>query len=137
MGSFWRKYIFFELKRYWGIIFHETEKRYKILRGIDSSFQNLSGISENLAQTLESLKNDHFNGRLLSKVHIVWTKTEHSNNPSWNRRGIQNLERNWRVVSKLTQEIWQILTRALENLKNFHLNGFLLSKVYIYIYCLS
>ena len=133
MGSFWRKYIFFELKRYWGIIFHETEKRYKILRGIDSSFQNLSGISQNLAQTLESLKNDHFNGRLLSKVHIVWTKTEHSNNPSWNRRGIQNLERNRRVVSKLTQEIWQILTRALENLKNFHLYGFLLNKVYIYI----
>ena len=40
MGSFWGKYIFFELKKYRGIIFHETEKRYKIWRGIDLSFQN-------------------------------------------------------------------------------------------------
>ena len=40
MGSFWAKYIFFELKKYRGIIFHETEERYKIWRGIDLSFQN-------------------------------------------------------------------------------------------------
>ena len=40
MGSFWGKYIFFELKKYRGIIFHEPEKRYKIWRGIDSSCQN-------------------------------------------------------------------------------------------------
>ena len=40
MGSFWGKYIFFELEKYRGIIFHETEKRYNIWRGIDLSFQN-------------------------------------------------------------------------------------------------
>ena len=40
MGSFWAKYILFELKKYRGIIFHETEERYKIWRGIDLSFQN-------------------------------------------------------------------------------------------------
>ena len=40
MGSFWAKYIFFELKKYRGIIFNETEERYKIWRGMDSSFQN-------------------------------------------------------------------------------------------------
>ena len=40
MGSFWGKYIFFELKKYRVIIFHEPEKRYKIWRGIDVSFQN-------------------------------------------------------------------------------------------------
>ena len=40
MGSFWAKYIFFELKKYRGIIFHETEEGYKIWRGIDLSFQN-------------------------------------------------------------------------------------------------
>ena len=40
MGSFWAKYVLFELKKYSGIIFHETEERYKIWRGIDSSFQN-------------------------------------------------------------------------------------------------
>ena len=40
MGSFWAEYILFELKKYRGVIFHETEKGYKIWRGIDLSFQN-------------------------------------------------------------------------------------------------
>ena len=40
MGSFWAKYILFELKNYRGIVFHETEEGYKIWRGIDLSFQN-------------------------------------------------------------------------------------------------
>ena len=35
MDSFWAKYILFELKKYRGIIFHETEEGYKICRGID------------------------------------------------------------------------------------------------------
>ena len=42
IGSFWAKYILFELKKvhYTGVIFHETEKAYKIWTGIDLSFQN-------------------------------------------------------------------------------------------------
>ena len=40
MCSFWAKYILFELEKYRGVIFHETEEGYKISRGIDLSFQN-------------------------------------------------------------------------------------------------
>ena len=40
MDSFWAKYILFELKNYRGVIFHKTEEKYKIWRGIDLSFQN-------------------------------------------------------------------------------------------------
>ena len=40
MGSFSAKYILFELKKYRGIIFHETEEGCKTWRGIDLSFQN-------------------------------------------------------------------------------------------------
>ena len=40
IGSFWAKYILFELKKYRGVISHETEEGYKIWRGIDLSFQN-------------------------------------------------------------------------------------------------
>ena len=40
MSSFWAKYISFELKKYRGIIFHETEEGYKIWRGINLPFQN-------------------------------------------------------------------------------------------------
>ena len=39
MASFQAKYIMFELKKYIGIIFHETEVGYKIYKGIDLSFQ--------------------------------------------------------------------------------------------------
>ena len=40
MCSFWAKYILFELKKYRGVIFHETEEGYKTWRGIDLLFQN-------------------------------------------------------------------------------------------------
>ena len=39
MGSFLAKYIMFELKKYIGIIFHDTEEEYKSWRGINLSFQ--------------------------------------------------------------------------------------------------
>ena len=35
MGSIWAKYVLLELKKYRGGIFHETEERYKICRGLD------------------------------------------------------------------------------------------------------
>ena len=40
MCTFWAKYILFELKKYGGVIFHDTEEWYKIWRGIDLSFEN-------------------------------------------------------------------------------------------------
>ena len=40
MGSFWAKCILFELKKYTGVIFQDTEEGCKIWRGIDLSFQN-------------------------------------------------------------------------------------------------
>ena len=40
MGSFSAKYILFELKKYRGVIFNETEESYKIWRGIEWPFQN-------------------------------------------------------------------------------------------------
>ena len=48
MGSFWAKYVLFELKKYTGIIFQETKEGYKIWRGIDSSFQNWHKEIDNL-----------------------------------------------------------------------------------------
>ena len=40
MGSFCAKYILFELKKYRGAIFHETEEGCKIWKGIDLSLKN-------------------------------------------------------------------------------------------------
>ena len=39
-------------------------------------------------------------------------------------------KKRWLVVSKLSERIWQILTWALESLKNLQFNGLLLTKVY-------
>ena len=43
---------------------------------------------------------------------------------------LKDLKRNWLVVSKLTWEIWKILTGALKSLKNVHFNMLFLNKVY-------
>ena len=45
IGSFWAEYMLFELKKYRGVIFNETEEGYKIWRGIESIISKLaSGI---------------------------------------------------------------------------------------------
>ena len=75
-------------------------------------------------------KNWKFDGIVLSKVENIWTENLQGSFVSWQWRRIPNLNRNWLVSSKLTWRIWQILTRALENLKNLTFNGLLLSKVY-------
>ena len=89
------------------------------------------GIWQILTRALGSLKNIHFDVLFLSRVFIVWAKKVQRSYLSWHWRVIQNLERNRHVVSKLTWGIWQILTRALENLENFDFNGLFLSRVYI------
>ena len=77
MRSFWAKYILFELKKYRGVFFDDTEERYKIWKK--------QGIWQILTWALESLKNVHLNGLLLSKVYIfhnneegckIWRKTD-------------------------------------------------------------
>ena len=40
IGLFWANYRLLDLKKYRGVIFHETEEGYKIWRGIDLPFQN-------------------------------------------------------------------------------------------------
>ena len=102
MGSFWGKYVLFELRKYRGIIFHETEKGYKIWWGIDSSSQNWHKEFDNLTWPFKSLKDFHFNGLLMSEEYIVWAKKLHRSNLQWNWKGIQHLERNRLVLSKLT-----------------------------------
>ena len=79
----------------------------------------------------KSLKSFPFNGLLFSKVYTAWAKKVQRRYLSWSWSGIQNLEQNWLVVSKLASEIWQILTWALKSLESFHFNGLLFSKVYI------
>ena len=84
-----------------------------------------------LTQALKSLKNFHFNAILLSKVYIVWARKVQRSYLLWHWGVTKKLERNRLVVTKLTWGIWQILTWALESVKNFYFNVILLSKVYL------
>ena len=120
----------FELKKYRGLIFYDTGEWCKIWRKSNLWFQNDMGNLANFHQSSRKFENWDFDGILLSKLENVWAKNLNGSYMSWQWRMIQNLKRNWLVSSKLTWEIWRILTWALENLKNLHFNGLLLTKVY-------
>ena len=70
-----------------------------------------------LTRALKSLKNVHFHWFLLCKVFNVSPKKVQRSYLSWHWRVMQNLKKNWLVVWKMTWEIWQIFTRALESVK--------------------
>ena len=44
---------------------------------------------------------------------------------------VLTMKKNWLAISALTLGVWQILTGALESLKNFHFNVLFLSRAYI------
>ena len=56
---------------------------------------------KNLAWALESIKNLHFNGLLLTKVY-VWAKTIQMSYLLWHCRVMRNLKSNWLAISKST-----------------------------------
>ena len=63
------------------------------------------------------------NGWPLTKVYNVWAYKVQGSYVWWHWRLIQHLKENWLVLLKMTWEIWQIFTRALENLKFVTLMG--------------
>ena len=89
------------------------------------------GIWQILTWALESLKSSILMCSFWVKYILFELKKVQRSYLSWNWRGMQNLERNRLVISKLAWGIWQILTWALKSLKTFHFNSLLLSKIYI------
>ena len=112
------KYLMFDLKKYRGVIFHDTEGWCKIWRKTDLWFgkwheeygkfspeqlkvSKLGYWSDPLIQSRKSMslksteelcvmtmKNDAKFKEELSKVYIVWAKKVQRNNLSWNWRGL-------------------------------------------------
>ena len=73
--------------------------------------------------------NLYFDRLLLLKVYKISAKKVQRSHVSWLWRGIQNLKKNWFVVSKLTR-IWRVLTWALENLKKLRFDRLLMCKLF-------
>ena len=113
MSSLWANYILFGLKKYRGVIFHETEEGYKSWKAIDSSFKNWhKEFNKFWPEHSKSLKNVHFNGLLLSKVYLVWAKKLRTNILSWNWKGDTKLWEEWTCRFKID----------LRNFPNFDLS---------------
>ena len=70
-----------------------------------------------MTRALKSFKKLHFDWFLLCKVFNVWPKKAQRSYLSWHWKVMQNLNKNWFVVWKMTWGIWQIFTRALESVK--------------------
>ena len=130
MGSFWAKYILFELKKYRGIIFHKTEERYKIWRGIDLSLQNWHKefdkiwLEHSKVSTIFSLMGSYWAKYILFELKMNRGVICHENGEGYKIcRGIDPSFQNWH---KEFDKIWPEHSKSL---KNFHFNGLLLSKV--------
>ena len=67
MGCFWSKYIMFGLKKYGGVIFHDTGEWYKIWGEIDVPVQNWQ-------EEFNECWPVPFNGLPLTKVCNVWAE---------------------------------------------------------------
>ena len=125
IGFFCAKYIAVDLKKYRGIILHDTEEWCKIWRKTDLWFGKW-GIWQIFSRALESVRIGTLMTSLYPILKMHGLKLY---------RGVMCVDTEewwkiWRGIDLSFQD-WQILTQALENLKNFHFNGLLLSKIYI------
>ena len=129
ISSYWAKYMLFELKRYRGVIFHETKERYIIWRNYCLNLLLRKWNEEFCKFSPEHLK--------LSKLEFWWDPFVQSRK-CMSLKYVEEYEewyKNWTRTDfsplKYTWGTSQILTRALESLKYLSFNWLLLTKVYI------
>ena len=72
MGYSSRKYIMFDLKKYSGVMCHNTEEWCKIWRGTDLCFEKWHKKFGEFWPKSQKSQNFHFNGLILTKVYSVW-----------------------------------------------------------------
>ena len=114
MVSFCPRYTSFELQKYRGVIFHDTEQWCKIWIDHDLAVWKATWrIWFTFIRALKSLKNRTLMG-FLSKVYNVSVRNFYRNYVSWLWKVMQNLKENWVVASKMTCEIWLIFMRAVK-----------------------
>ena len=95
IGSLWPKYILFELRKYRGVIFHDTEEFCKFWIKTDQWF-------EKIHEKFGKFSPEHLK---LSKLELWWDPFVQSRKGmsyvSWQWRITHNLKRNWLFISKL------------------------------------
>ena len=103
MGYFCPKYMRFELKKYRGVIFHDTEQWCKIWINPDLVVSKMAWeIGWTFIRALKSLKNCTLSGLFLFKAYNVSVRKFQRNFVSWHWKVMQNLKKNWLVAWKIT-----------------------------------
>ena len=123
MGSLWPRYIMFKLKSTKELSFMTLRSDAKFGPKLICGLENDMGNFENFCQSTGQCQNWDFDGILLFKAENAWAKILQKIYVNWRWRMMQNLKRNWVVVSKLAWGISQILIRPLERLKSLHFNS--------------
>ena len=123
MGSFCRKQISF--RWHWRMMQSFEEK---LALGFKNDRKNLLNFNAS------SDKSEHlyFDVILLSIAYKVSAKKVQKSYLSWQWRVIQTWKKNSLFVSKMTWEIWWILTQAVENLKIGTFMGYFCQKYIIF-----
>ena len=94
MGYFCPKYMRFELKKYRGVIFHDTEQWWKILINPDLAVSKLAwGIGWTFIKALKNLKICTLMGSFCPKHNVSARKSQRNYVP-WHWTVIQNLSEN-------------------------------------------
>ena len=70
MGSFWAKYILFELNKYRAVIFLKSDAKFE--EQLTCCLENDTRSLENIHQSTQKCQNSNFDGILLSKVENIW-----------------------------------------------------------------
>ena len=106
MGSFCSKYIRFELEKYRGVIFHDTEPWCKIWINPDLVVSKMTWkIGWTFIRALQSLKNCTLMGSFCPKYLTFQPENFRGimcHYVSWHWRMMQNLKKTWLVAWKMT-----------------------------------
>ena len=123
MGSFWSKYIMFDLRKYRGVIFHDTEEWWKIWIKTDLWFgkwhEKFGKYSPDRALKILKI------GSMMGPFYTNWKIYEFMSLKFTEELYDMKMKNDEKrvVLSKLTWEIWRILTWALKSLRNLDFNG--------------
>ena len=110
IGSFYWKYIKFQLENHTGVTSHDMSRVIQNLKKNHFVVSKMTRIWWILIRALKYLKLFHFDWSLSCKVYNVWPKKVLRIYLSWQWRTMQNLKKNWLVIWKMTWGIWQIFT---------------------------
>ena len=102
--SFWEKCIMFGLKKYWGVIFHDTEEWCKTEEKLTCDLEYDMSNMANIHQSTRKSQNWDSDGILLFKVENAWAWNIQRSYVSWKWRMMYSLKRKFDLWFQIWHE---------------------------------